>query len=248
VEIAADEVHVWCASTRSEQALVSIYEGLLAPEEERRYRAYKVASARRQFLITRALVRSALSAHGTLLPQDWRFRTNAHGRPEIEGECELRFNASNAEELVVCAVTRGADVGIDVEPRRRSATLSGLASRVFSADEQEAIAALPEAARDDRALTLWTVKESYLKARGVGLSVDPRSISLCVRGSEITLERDSSVEQAGAWSFALLDIDEHRVAIARRGDAFRCRLRRVVPLAADGTPPSPPGGEGGMGG
>ena len=38
---------------------------------------------RRQFLITRALVRTMLSRYAEVAPRDWRFVTNQYGRPEV---------------------------------------------------------------------------------------------------------------------------------------------------------------------
>ena len=74
---------------------------------------------RRAFLMTRALVRTTLSRYAPVAPADWRFITNAHGRPEIldrpAGVPDLRFNISHTDGLIACAVTIGREVGVDVE-------------------------------------------------------------------------------------------------------------------------------------
>jgi 4'-phosphopantetheinyl transferase len=178
--------------------------------------------------MTRALVRSALSAYGTLPPREWRFRVNAHGRPEIEGDCELRFNAANAEELVVCAVTRGSDVGVDVEPHGRGASvILSVAPRVFSEEEIRAIGRADEERKPDVALSLWTLKEAYLKARGTGLTESLRDITFSLKGQQVALIRDPNERDVASWQFRLLDVDLHRVAIAVRRGVSNVRLRRL---------------------
>ncbi len=231
LRIPAGEVHLWCACPRSldDQALLRAYEGLLAAEEARRYDRFRVESARRQYLLTRALVRTALSRYHPLAPAEWRFRTNADGRPEITPDSELRFNASNCDGLVVCAVARGVDVGVDVEPRSRGAAILEIGSRVFSESELDELSRLPPEARSERALSLWTLKESYGKARGVGLSLPVRSLSFDLGGDEVLLT-DSGRQDASRFRFKLLDIRSHRLALAIGGELSRFRAWDCVPL------------------
>jgi 4'-phosphopantetheinyl transferase len=231
--IAAGEVHLSYASTAllDDGRLADAYRALLTPDETRRLAAFQVEGARRQHLLTRALVRCALSRHAAVPPASWRFRANAHGRPEIEAPPEdLRFNASNSADLVVCAVTRGAMVGVDVEPHASAASVAALASRVFSASEIDALAALPEKARAAQALSLWTAKEAYAKALGLGLSLPPRSVTLAIHGSRVALERGPDAASAARWRFALLDVSGHRIALAVDAGPLRLELWQAVPL------------------
>ena len=57
-------------------------------------------------------------------------RANPYGRPEIQveqGVPPLRFNLSHTTGLVTCAVTRSADVGVDVEQTTRQGDLGAIA-------------------------------------------------------------------------------------------------------------------------
>lgn len=226
------DVHLWCAPTAIlvDASLVALYRRLLTPDEERRYQSYTVARARDQYLLTRALVRSVLSTHGGLAPEAWRFRTNRHGRPEIDGDSELRFNLSNCEGLVVCAVTIGADVGVDVEARSSAVRIAEVAPRVFSGEELATLSALPAAAREDRALSLWVVKEAYLKARGTGLVEHVRAITVSIDGDDVRLRADPRATDLDTWRFAMLDFDDHRVALAIGRPDLHVHVWRTVPL------------------
>jgi len=120
---ADDEVHVWCAypSELERDGLIGPAHALLTAEEIERLRRFHFDSDRLIFLATRVLVRQVLSHYESVAPDAWTFVANAHGRPEIAGpKSELRFNLSNTPGLVVCAVTREVDVGVDVESLART--------------------------------------------------------------------------------------------------------------------------------
>jgi len=79
-----------------------------------------------------------------------------------------------------------------------------LVPKVFSPVEQAQLAALADAEKLDRALSLWTLKESYIKARGLGLLVPLDEFSFVFGGAEgIRLEIDPRLAmRLGAGVFA----------------------------------------------
>jgi 4'-phosphopantetheinyl transferase len=188
----------------------------LSNEERARVARFKFERHRLESLATRVLVRTALSQHRSLPPQDWRFKSNPQGKPETDPECGLSFNLSNSVGLVVCLVAEGkAEVGVDVEPHERAKQIMELVPKVFSPVEQAQLAALADAEKLDRALSLWTLKESYIKARGLGLLVPLDEFSFVFGGAEgIRLEIDPRLgDEAGRWRFCQLDHAGHRIAV-----------------------------------
>ncbi len=210
------EVNLWYAVPGSihDTHLLTAYEALLLPDEERRYRGYRLERGRREYLITRALVRCVLSEYRPVPPEEWRFRSNAYGRPEIDPPRGLRFNLSNCEGLVICAVADRLAVGVDAEPYSRANTIVSLAPRIFSHAELDGMSRLATArAREQRALSLWTLKESYAKARGLGLSLPLQSLCFALDGEGITLAADPPDDARDRWDFTLLDVGSCRVAL-----------------------------------
>jgi len=205
----------------ADASAIARLEAMCTEVERARIGRYRFDVDRRQHLVTRALVRAALSRHAGVAPEAWRFREEAHGRPEIDAPpsaSSLRFNATNTKTLVACAVTAGADVGIDAEPRARAESILEVAPTVFSGAELSELDALrsdPEAARE-RALALWTLKESYIKARGMGLGLPLRKITMVFgRDGSIALTADSGVDPAPErWRFHRADRDGHVLAVA----------------------------------
>jgi 4'-phosphopantetheinyl transferase len=212
----------------------------LTPAERERHGRFVFERNRVEYLATRALVRRALSSYHPVAPAAWQFRTNAYGRPAIDVSSgpagELRFNLANHPTLVVCAIRGGAEIGVDVEPLTRGAEILAIAHTVFAPAELAALRALPEAAQPDRALALWTLKEAYIKARGMGLSLplDGFALSFDAPGPRISFAPTVDDDSA-RWTFRRLDIFGHRIALALETTAAApvVRVHHVVGIGAE---------------
>ncbi len=220
-ELNPGAAHLWCASPddllAQERALHCAE--LLADDERVRSRQFRFERHRREYLATRALVRSALSRHRPLPPADWRFARNVYGKPRTVPACGLGFNLSNSPRLVVCLVARNAAVGVDTEPFERAAQIAELAPEVFSPPELAEFELLQGHERLERALSLWTLKESYIKARGMGLALPLDRFSfLFGEGASARLVTDPSLgDDPRRWQFGLLDHAGHRIAYMVEG-------------------------------
>lgn len=144
---------------------------LLDVEECKRAARFVFELHRRQFVAAHALKRLMLSAHaeGALGPADWTFETGAQGKPKISGASGPQFNLSHCDGLAACAVSHAVDIGVDVECLERPAPLE-LASCYFTAAECALLSEMPEARRPLGFFRLWTLKEAYIKATGLGLA------------------------------------------------------------------------------
>jgi 4'-phosphopantetheinyl transferase len=225
-----------------EPALLAEYSRLMSEEEEKRQRAFALERHRLEYLLTRALVRTALSRYRPVAPASWRFATNEYGCPRVEPPCGLVFNLSNNPSMIVCGVTEGVAIGVDVEPHDRASQILELADSVFAPLERAGLGALPEARRLDRALSLWTLKEAYIKARGMGLSLPLRGFAFRWGDPDETPRvsfAPSIADDPGRWWFRTIDYADHRVAICveRTGTSGppdgALRVRLCVPLRED---------------
>jgi 4'-phosphopantetheinyl transferase len=211
---------------------------LLNDEERERAARFHLARHRHEYLASHALARNALSHSHPLPPRDWSYSVNEYGKPAPIPECGLSFNQSNSVELAVCivasrAATHGAgaspEVGVDVEAFSRAEEIIPLAPKVFSLVEQAQLNALPPAERPHHALSLWTLKEAYIKARGIGLSLPLHGISFLFGGVQgIRLEVDAGVDDDPArWRFCLLEHMQHRIALVVEAAAC-CELKAAA--------------------
>lgn len=194
------------------------YEALLSAQERARLGRFAFPALAREYLVTRALCRLTLSRYAPVAPGDWAFIQNGYGRPEIHPRfsTRLRFNLSNCRTLVACVVTADADAGIDVESVDRPNELLALADRYFSADEVRLLRSAPESERRDIFFQLWTLKESYIKARGMGLTIALEQFSFDIRGPQIRVSFAPALNERNAgWQFELYRLGElHRMAVA----------------------------------
>lgn len=155
----------------------------LSAAEQARRRALHFAADRQLFAAAHVLLRHALAACLGAAAQRLAFVTNAHGRPELFSRRQarrhaLRFSLSHSAGLVAVAVTLGCDVGVDVEPARPDLPLDDLTPGLLSAVERHWFSALPAAERAGAFTGLWTLKESLLKAYGLGIADELGNIGL----------------------------------------------------------------------
>lgn len=210
----------------------------LGPEELTRIARVRFERPRHQRLIGWSLVRTALSRHADVAPEAWRFRRSKHGRPEIATPVvtpPLRFNLSHTAGLVACAVAETDDVGVDVEDGRRQAESLKIARRFFAPLEVEAV---ERAADQDRARVFfehWTLKEAYLKARGIGMSAPLAQVVFrLARDEPPTVSFGPAIDDDGEmWQFAQLRLASHYLcAIALRrpaGSPLQVEVHQAIP-------------------
>ena len=239
------DVHVWLGFPPAfhDTALSDAYSRLLSPEERQRHARFRFPGDQWSFLFAHALLRSVLSRSVPVDPGALHFSTGAHGRPEIAAAPAsiepLSFNASHTQGLAVVAVTRAAPVGVDAEERRARLAPTELASSHFAPQETLDLHAVPEARRSDRFYEYWTLKEAYVKARGLGLTAALDQFSFQFEGERsVRLAVEPALRDAAEswklWQFR--PSADHVVAVcARRAPPERQRLvcRRCVPLAGD---------------
>jgi 4'-phosphopantetheinyl transferase len=199
-------------------------EALLGDGERARCRRLLFEEDRVSFAAAHALLRCALSEVAAVDPRRWRFSAPARARPEIEAPAvhpRLRFSLSHTAGLVACAVTRERDVGVDVERVVARPGSAALAERYFAPSEKRRLAGLPPAAAQSLFFDLWTLKEAWAKARGLGLRLplDAASFEVAPGAPPVVAFGDGHEEDPRSWRFALLEpAAGFRLAVAARAE------------------------------
>jgi 4'-phosphopantetheinyl transferase len=236
-ELPLEEVHVWlCIPERADAASLEHCQGLLDEGERMRADRFRLEPRRRRFVASHALVRETLSRYAPVAAGSWRFHTVGRGRPEVASPLGtgLRFNLSHTDGLAACAVVRGCDIGVDVEVGARVGRHLPVAERFFSEREVRVLREVPEAARPGRFLDYWSLKEAYVKARGLGLALPLAGFSFVLGegAPRIHFERDLD-DSPEEWQFFLERPGEaQRLAVAVRRGArsnLSLRVRTMVP-------------------
>jgi 4'-phosphopantetheinyl transferase len=244
--LAKDEIHLYFSRPGqiSDHELLSRYESLLSDEERAQLARLYYARHRHQYLVTRTLVRTSLSSYYSVKPSDWRFGKNKYGKPEIshpDANLPVRFNLSHAEGLIICGIVLEYNIGVDVEDvQRNTRTTCNKLSAYFSKREIEDIQQLSAEQQKDRFFDYWTLKESYIKARGAGFSIPLDKFSFKFRGNRLEgfSVHPELNDQAEDWQFWRISMNEnYRVAVAIQSPKTDFKIKAVnsVPLQSNET-------------
>ncbi|AGS26087.1 4'-phosphopantetheinyl transferase family protein [Rhizobium etli] len=204
----------------------------LSSNERERAATYRFERDRTSFIAGRYLLRQVLSAHTETQPDEVVLLADAYGMLTVEGRDTLQFSLSNADGLVAVAVTSECErVGIDCE--RPDAEIEAAALESYcSPDERRWLDQVPAGERPRAAVALWTLKESHLKALGVGLRQDPRSVAFSWQDG-IPIQ---SGEPNRQWHHRLIESgSRHVVALAVRSQSGAPGIR-VLTFQDDSMP------------
>ncbi|PYG85690.1 4'-phosphopantetheinyl transferase [Ruminiclostridium sufflavum DSM 19573] len=131
------------------------------------------------------------------------FEKNEYGKPFLSGHYKAHFNISHSGSWVACAIS-DYPVGIDVEVMKP--TDLEIARRFFSNEEYTALTNQPDEEKQAYFFKLWTLKESYIKAVGKGLSIPLDSFTVNVESNSIMTESEQSLID---YSFFHSSLDEN---------------------------------------
>lgn len=183
----------------------------LSPDERDRAATYRFERDRASFIAGRYLLRRLLSAHAGTLPGEIVLVADEHGKLSLEGRDRPQFSLSNADGLVAVAVAAGCErIGIDCE--RADTKIEEVTLDTYcSLDERRWLDELPAHQRARAAVELWTLKESHLKALGVGLREDPRTVAFAWKDGIPVMLGDDRYQ----WHHRLVESgSQHVVALA----------------------------------
>ena len=206
---------------------------LLSDSERAQQQRFIPPAKRHEYLLTRVLVRTVLGEALGVAPQALQFVCNEWGRPALAPQflsAPIHFNVSHTDGLVVCLVSTENELGVDTESFARAPDLLALAPEVFAPQELGELAALPIEDQAQRAVILWTLKESYIKARGMGLALPLDGFAFRFEAGRVRLEVEPALQDDGArWQFQWQRSGSHCIstAIALPGDQRRAGMQAV---------------------
>ena len=196
------EVHLWLALRGDGPSTPTASCGL-APDEMAAAQRLRRPADRELYLLAHVMLRDVLAHYLGLQPIEIALNTMAYGKPFLMNSqgTDLRFNLSHSKDAVLCGLTRGAEIGVDIEAMAQNDGLLNIATQFFAPDE---IAALAACCGDDRTrlfYQLWTRKEAYLKAHGKGLSHPLNSFSVMtnLHAPPDPIIRDLGSSSEGTW-------------------------------------------------
>lgn len=169
-------VYVWEGRLDVPGRVTASARALLSRDERARADRFVYDRHRRRYTVAQAHLRRVLAELTGTRPDRIGFHFGRHGKPFLPGGPS--FNQSHSRERIMIAVAAGGRLGVDIEQLRGVTHMLALADKNFADDESASLRAAPAHERRALFFRIWTRKEAFLKALGVGLTHSLRSFSV----------------------------------------------------------------------
>lgn len=233
------EIHFFytCLDELKGSDLLKEYRSVISEKEMTKVDRYMFEKDQHACLVTRALLRYLLSICTHKAPRYFDFFENAYGKPDLKQglvDLPVKFNLSHSSGVTACALTLENDIGMDVEDYRRKVDVS-ISNRYFAPSEAADVKKCSQKHGIKRFFDFWTLKESYIKARGMGLSIALDRFSFDIAANKITIRFDPSLEDTPEqWQFFKFSpIDNYMTAISVRttqDPPFKLNIYNCIPF------------------
>ena len=173
IEVEPNTVHLWGIELNGTSQCLESCAGWL--DEEERHRAARLVREenRRHYVLAHGGLRAVLRKYLGALPDKIVLGRSATGKPFLTGDLRDRFaitfNLSHAHGRALIAVSKGQEIGVDLELVRSDVEVTKLSERYFTRSEHTTIMQTAEKQRAARFFRYWVAKEALLKAQGIGL-------------------------------------------------------------------------------
>jgi len=180
IQLARNEIHLWCAPLNTNDRDLEELHAILSTEEQARASKFHFFEDQCKFIKSRALLRSILSFYVKKDAKDLDIQYTDSGKPFLidSGTSQIQFNLTHSKNLVVVAVTRYFELGVDVETASRLKTDFRCVDQFLTLEERVLFEKAAECRKMEAFLNGWTRKEAFLKAIGCGLSKSPLEIEV----------------------------------------------------------------------
>lgn len=147
---------------------------ILAPAEQERAARFAFQVHRTRYINAHVALREILARYTQAPAGELEFQTNDYGKPFLASDPALYFNLAHSHALALLAVTRQGPVGVDIEYLRSDFDALSLAERFFAPREVALVREQPA-----RFFEIWTRKEAFIKAIGMGVSFPLQEFDVC---------------------------------------------------------------------
>lgn len=215
--LAHDEVHIWrvVASDASTTYIQSLKQVLTAHERNQAER-FRILLHATRFIVAHGTLRIILGHYLGQEASTLQFHYGPYGKPAFARDTTLRFNVTHSHDTALFAVTQHREVGVDLEYIDHDMDYEQIAEQNFTRDEVNTLRAIsPGSIRRQVFFRVWTRKEAFLKARGLGIAHDLATTDVPVTAATPTPLSGTKVGSSTVFRWWLHDLpstDEDAVA------------------------------------
>lgn len=205
--LANNQAHIWRANLDLPAAEIERLTTILSPDEIVRANKFKFPRDKKRFIAARGILRELLANCLQISANKIEFSYSDRGKPHLAASMpnpSLQFNLSHSQNYALYGFTCNCRIGVDLEYMRAMNDTVKIAKRFFSGTESELISRLAANKQKRVFFQLWTAKEAYLKATGVGLAGSLNEIEIEIgftpESSVNLFSVQGNVQTAANWS------------------------------------------------
>lgn len=201
-----DIIQIWHGNISVENADYQNYWRVLDAAEQAQAGKFKNDLLRKRYVEVHGRLRKILAQTLNELPERINIKTAEHGKPYLVDTSELAFNLSHSADVMVIAVGRNCQLGVDIEFCKPRTSLAGLVDKCFADEEIAYWNKLPEAEKTVEFYRFWTRKEAFVKATGRGIAL---GLNHCVINPENPtgfLRVPAEYGEASTWHVEDIDL------------------------------------------
>ncbi|WP_246070693.1 4'-phosphopantetheinyl transferase family protein [Paenibacillus kobensis] len=186
----------------------------LSANRQDRIRKYRREEDARRSIVAEMLIRAIAMDKLKLSNDKVVFGATSYQKPYLIHDEAFHYNLSHSGEWVVCAID-SLPVGVDVE-QIKPIDLD-VARRFFSASEYADLMSKPEPEQLAYFYRLWTLKESYIKSVGQGLSIPLDSFTCQISETN----NSARIEESGRPYYLRTSmLNEYMVSVCAEQESF----------------------------
>lgn len=233
------EVHLWRVQSPLEAKSAGQAASFLSSAEVARAKRFYFERDRIRFSHFRGFLRYLLGQYLQRDPKAIAFQENAQGKPrlaEASAPVPLHFNLAHSHDTALLAFSPQGPLGVDVEKLQEPYEGEKIAGRYFTPEELSYLQSLPAAERARGFFRLWTLKEAYLKALGLGFQGGLDSFSILpLDQGQARLQGRHPLDSQGSWHLDFFELTGNFLGalVAPRG------IQSIRYLIAECRPSSP---------
>lgn len=122
--------------------------------------------------------RELLGRYGGISPAAISFQENGYGKPALmdENPHQISFNLSHSKNRILLGICRNRNIGVDIQYIDTKIPALVIAERFFRSEDSRYLASIQDDEIIPSFYRIWTAREAYCKAEGMGFSLPAEEI------------------------------------------------------------------------
>ncbi|PKA96764.1 4'-phosphopantetheinyl transferase [Flavobacteriaceae bacterium MAR_2009_75] len=200
MKLPENEVHIWYFDVEEFEKDLDFYNNYLSTEELLRSQRFKFEKDRKINVLARSSLRILSGKYLGCEPEKIKIAYEEFDKPYLVDYPDFKFNVSHSGQYVALAFVKNFKCGVDIERIKNDFDVLEIADNFFSPSEIEQLHNVPKNQLFIAFYRLWTRKESFIKAKGSGLSFPLSSFSVSLDKNAHLLSTDWDSDEKHRWS------------------------------------------------